>query len=129
MADYTLAFTGAQIDAAVGYANNGAAKAFALYNGTTTDKSYNVSSVTDSGTGRFQPNFTNVFLDALYFVFGSSAAERNTRGGDHCGIDTTGTGRATGSAPCANLAASDAGSNAVVFDRSTQGAAFIGDLA
>ena len=125
-----LSLTAAAIDAALGYANNGAAKAYALYNGTTTDKSYNTTSVTDGGAGLFQPNFTNNFADAFYLVGGGGSAESGSqRGGDHCGINASGAGRSTSAAPCANLAAASAVSNAVSLDRLTQGAFMIGDLA
>ncbi len=56
----------------------GSAKAWVNFNGTGTPAiraSYNVSSITDNGTGDYTINFTNAFADANYSVqqsFGSS---------------------------------------------------------
>jgi hypothetical protein len=47
----------------------GSAKAWVNFNGTSTiaiRKSYNVSSITDLGTGEYQINFTNALPDANY---------------------------------------------------------------
>jgi len=70
---FTSAFTGAQIDAALAAALNGAAKTYAVYNhvAPATLKSYNLSSITDNATGEFTPNFTNVFSDALWLLAGA----------------------------------------------------------
>tara|TARA_R110000851_G_scaffold12125_9_gene42433 strand:+ start:232 stop:612 length:381 start_codon:yes stop_codon:yes gene_type:complete len=58
---FTSAFTGAQIDAALA----AAAKVELRYAQTTPaiTSSSNVASVTDSSTGRFLVNLTNVFVD------------------------------------------------------------------
>lgn len=48
---------------------NGSAKAWVNFNGTGTvaiRASYNVSSITDNGTGDYTVNFTNAFADANY---------------------------------------------------------------
>lgn len=48
---------------------NGTAKAWVSFNGTgtpTINRSFNVSSITDNGTGRFQLNFTTAMQDANY---------------------------------------------------------------
>ena len=131
MADYTLGFTGAQIDAALAFANNGAMKAFGVFNGATTDKSYNVTSITDSSTGRFVLNFTNDFADANYLVPSVGGAQpTNSRGGDFVGFYVAGgAGRATGLCPVAATAASSASSIAVAIDRPYAGAGIVGDLA
>jgi hypothetical protein len=49
----------------------GSAKAWVNFNGTGTvaiNASYNVSSITDNGTGIYTVNFTNAFADANYCV-------------------------------------------------------------
>ena len=51
----------------------GSAKAWVNFNGTGTvaiRASYNVSSITDNGTGLYTVNFTNAFADASYSVSG-----------------------------------------------------------
>lgn len=55
---------------------NGSAKAWVNFNGTGTvaiRASFNVSSITDNGTGDYTVNFTNAFSDANYSVSGTSA--------------------------------------------------------
>jgi len=52
----------------------GSAKAWVNFNGTGTvaiRASYNVSSITDNGTGDYTVNFTNAFADANYAVTAS----------------------------------------------------------
>jgi hypothetical protein len=49
----------------------GSAKAWVNFNGTGTPAiraSYNVSSITDNGTGDYTLNFTNAFADANYVL-------------------------------------------------------------
>jgi hypothetical protein len=61
---------------------NGSAKAWVNFNGTGTvaiRASYNVSSITDNGTGQYTINFTNALPDANYAV--SLAGITNTSGG------------------------------------------------
>jgi hypothetical protein len=51
------------------------AKAWVNFNGTGTvaiRASYNVSSITDNGTGQYQVNFTNAFANANYAPQGSA---------------------------------------------------------
>jgi hypothetical protein len=53
---------------------NGIAKAWVNFNGTGTvaiRASYNVSSITDNGTGQYTINFTNAMTDANYSVVGA----------------------------------------------------------
>ena len=48
---------------------NGAAKAWVNFNGTGTvaiRAQFNVSSITDNGTGRYTINFSNAFADSSY---------------------------------------------------------------
>jgi hypothetical protein len=56
-------------------------KAWVNFNGTGTvaiRASYNVSSITDNGTGNYTVNFTNALSDSNYaFVFGNNNADRN----------------------------------------------------
>jgi hypothetical protein len=61
----------------------GSAKAWVNFNGTGTvaiRASYNVSSITDNGTGLYTVNFTNAFADANYCV--SLAGAGNTANSD-----------------------------------------------
>jgi len=54
---------------------NGSAKAWVNFNGTGTPAiraSYNVSSITDNGTGDYTVNFTNAFTDANYAITGTA---------------------------------------------------------
>lgn len=55
---------------------NGSAKAWVNFNGTGTvaiRRSYNVSSITDNGTGDYTLNFTNAMPDADYSLAGSGS--------------------------------------------------------
>jgi hypothetical protein len=65
----------------------GSAKAWVNYNGSsnTIRGSYNVSSVTDNGTGNFTVNFTNAMPDANY-----SAVLATTFSDSSGSYDTTG---------------------------------------
>ena len=54
----------------------GSAKAWVNFNGTGTvaiRAAFNVSSITDNGTGDYTVNFTNALVDANYSVTGSSS--------------------------------------------------------
>jgi hypothetical protein len=56
----------------------GSAKAWVNFNGTGTvaiRASYNVSSITDNGTGDYTINFTNALADANYAFAGSGVNE------------------------------------------------------
>jgi hypothetical protein len=56
------------------------AKAWVNFNGTGTvaiRASYNVSSITDNGTGDYTVNFTNAFADANYAVVSTIANTEN----------------------------------------------------
>jgi len=60
MATYSGAYTGAEIDENLGFALNGAAKAWANAAGTGVEnKSYNISSITDANVGDNDYNLTN----------------------------------------------------------------------
>ena len=57
---------------------DGRAKAWVRFNGTLTvaiDDSYNVSSITDDGRGRFTVNFNTSLTDANYAVVASCAGD------------------------------------------------------
>ena len=59
-----------------------ACKAWVNFNGTGTVAirgSYNVSSVTDNGTGDYTVNFTNAMSDANYSVSGSTGTGESSR--------------------------------------------------
>jgi hypothetical protein len=56
----------------------GSAKAWVNFNGTGTvaiRASYNVSSITDNGTGNYTVNFTNAFADVNYATLVSGARD------------------------------------------------------
>jgi hypothetical protein len=58
-----------------------AVKAWVNFNGVGTvaiRASYNVSSVTDNGTGRYTVNFTTAMTDANYAVAGSASFDGST---------------------------------------------------
>jgi len=57
---------------------NGSAKAWVNFNGTGTvaiRASFNVSSITDNGTGNYTVNFTTAMPDANYAFSGAAAAQ------------------------------------------------------
>ena len=73
----TLSNVAGTASTAIENAINGSAKAWVNFNGTGTvaiRASYNVSSITDNGTGNYTVNFTNALLDANY-SFGLSAMD------------------------------------------------------
>lgn len=66
-----------------------ACKAWVNFNGTGTvaiRDSYNVSSITDNGTGNYTVNFTTAMVDINYCVGGSSAENFNGAVSDHQGF-------------------------------------------
>ena len=73
----TLANQGGTQSTAIENAINGSAKAWVNFNGTgnVVRASYNVSSITDNGTGDYTVNFTNALTDANYSVVGFSNLE------------------------------------------------------
>lgn len=59
-------------------AGGNAVKAWVNFNGTSTvsiTASYNVSSITDNGTGNYTLNFTTAISDANYSFFGQTRRE------------------------------------------------------
>ena len=57
---------------------NGAAKAWVNFNGTGTvaiRASFNVSSITDNGTGDYTVNFTTAMPDANYAILGTATSQ------------------------------------------------------
>ncbi len=61
----------------------GTAKAWVNFNGTGTvaiRASYNVSSITDNGTGDYTVNFTTAMVDANYVVTGAGEASTSSLG-------------------------------------------------
>ena len=60
------------------------AKAWVNFNGTGTvamRDNFNVSTVTDNGTGDYTINFTNAFANANYAMTGSSGGQNSTSNG------------------------------------------------
>lgn len=82
MADYNSSFTGEQVDEAVQFAIDGAAKAVLYYDGSTNTvlASVNVSSVTDNALGDYSPNFQNSFVDGNYYSSSNSTNGNATLG-------------------------------------------------
>jgi hypothetical protein len=65
---------------------NGSAKAWVNFNGTGTvaiQASFNVSSITDNGTGNYTVNFTNALADANYVAFLGNGGGYNDLNGTH----------------------------------------------
>lgn len=68
----------AGVSTSMANAVNGSAKAWVNFNGTGTvaiRQSYNVSSITDNGTGDYTVNFTNAMTDANFSAVGSAFCE------------------------------------------------------
>lgn len=76
------------------YVTNGSAKAWSNIDGTGTTsvlKGFNVTSVTDHGTGQYTSNFTSAFSDANYVATGTNSQAGD--GAESCvsidGVTTT----------------------------------------
>jgi len=91
-----------------GYVVNGSAKAWVHFQGTGTvaiRESFNVTSITDNGSGLYSPNFT-ASLSGLYSVTGHAIADANfpsvtgsyggSRNASSCSVNTTSAGGAAG---------------------------------
>lgn len=120
---FTSAFTGAQIDAAISAAGDGASKASFSYDqaAPAVEASVNISGITDNAVGNFTPTFTSGYADVFYRVMGGTTAGNAVRGGNFVGLDT-GTNlfqdaRATGSFIGACSVGSSGSSDAVPQDR------------
>jgi hypothetical protein len=71
----TLSNVAGTASTAIENAINGSAKAWVNFNGTGTvaiRASFNVTSITDNGTGDYTVNMTNALTDANYSVIGSA---------------------------------------------------------
>ncbi len=69
-----------------------ACKAWVNFNGTGTvaiRASYNVSSITDNGTGDYTVNFTTALADANYSVVGMVDRNRSTENGTTINVDSS----------------------------------------
>ena len=98
------------------------------------DDSFNLSSLTDSATGRYICNFTNNMASTKYIVpaTGASYGSSNVRGGDFVGMDMDGgstDSRSTSACNTANNAGSSSSSDALLSDRAWTMHIFFGDLA
>ena len=74
---------------------NGIAKAWVNFNGTGTvaiRASYNVSSITDNGTGDYTVNFTNALADANYSACVVCSPNTTNSARLFCQVFTNGTG-------------------------------------
>lgn len=70
----------------------GSAKAWVNFNGTGTvaiRASYNVSSITDNGTGDYTVNFTNAMPDANYSVAGTCVGSTTNTYSMICGANSS----------------------------------------
>ena len=84
---------------------NGAAKAWVNFNGTGTvaiRASFNVSSITDIGTGQYTVNFTTAMVDANYSV-GLSGQDTSIGQQDTDAMAIRSGGMATGSVSVTNI--------------------------
>jgi len=124
MANYVSTLTGAQVEAVLGYANNGSSKVYLTYNHQTpaVNKSYNITSITDNATGEFTPNFTNVFTDAFWSTSGTSDEPNNNTAIVSLGIDAV--TKVTGSGKIRTN-----NSQAAATDSLSAEASIVGDLA
>ena len=65
----------AGVSTSMANAVNGSAKAWVNFNGTGTvaiRRAFNVSSITDNGTGLYTVNFTNAMVDTSYAITGTT---------------------------------------------------------
>ena len=72
---------------------NGSAKAWVNFDGTgavAIRRSFNVSSITDNGTGYYTVNFTTAMTDANYDVVGASCTNIGVRQSGMLSIHTNG---------------------------------------
>jgi hypothetical protein len=77
----TLSNVAGTASTAIENAINGSAKAWVNFNGTGTvaiRASYNVSSITDNGTGNYTINFTTAMTDANYSAIGQNEIGTST---------------------------------------------------
>ena len=100
----------------------------------TPDDSFNLTSMTDSATGKFICTFNNNMASTKYIVpaTGASYSASNDRGGDFGGMDmgnASSDNRATGTCSMANNAGSNASADASLVDRNWIMHIFFGDLA
>jgi hypothetical protein len=73
---------------------SGLAKAWVNFNGTGTvaiRASYNVSSITDNGTGDYTVNFTTALADVNYSLIANSSNGTNGTNDEYTGISAYGT--------------------------------------
>jgi hypothetical protein len=76
----TLSNVAGTASTAIENAINGSAKAWVNFNGTGTvaiRASYNVSSITDNGTGNYTINFTTALPDGSYVINGTHSGGGN----------------------------------------------------
>jgi hypothetical protein len=93
----TLSNVAGTASTAIENAINGSAKAWVNFNGTGTvaiRASYNVSSITDNGTGDYTLNFTNALADANYAVTGNAGFGTTSNASPSFGIGTLATSSA-----------------------------------
>lgn len=102
------------------------------------DDSFNLGSLTDSGTGRYICNFTNNMGNTKYIVpncgaaYGDSTTSNQVRGGDFCGLNMVGgstDSRATDHCDVACIVGSNGSADGSASDRDWTMHIFFGDLA
>jgi hypothetical protein len=91
----TLSNVAGTASTAIENAIHGSAKAWVNFNGTGTvaiRASYNVSSITDNGTGDYTVNFTTAFADANY---AATVTTKNTSNSDSSCVSDAADGYST----------------------------------
>jgi hypothetical protein len=107
---------------------NGSAKAWVNFNGTSTiaaRDSFNVASLTDTGTGAYTINFSSAFANANYFA-------SVTPSGDAVAASLSyesNTGANRSNALVGSFALQVTNNNGTPADRASVNSGFIGDLA
>jgi len=102
----------------------GLAKSWINFNGTGTvaiRDSFNVSSITDNGTGDYTINFTSAFANANYVVTGTSGGQSSTSNG---GVYQYDQGTAKTTSACRIITITTSGNNT---DPPQIAVAFFGD--
>lgn len=97
-------------------------RAWVNFNGTSTvaiRASYNVSSITDNGTGDYTVNFTTAMPDANYSAFFSASENNDTTRGDSGGVIHPTVGATTSAFRFLNRLGASAAANGENYDSST----------
>ena len=112
----------------------GLIKAWCSHDSGTLDDSFNLSSLSDDGTGLYTMNLDTNMSNAVYIVFNCGAPHSSSpaRSGNSFGLQSgngTVDNRATSSVPVASLTMASKDDNAFLQDRNHIMHAISGDLA